>query len=87
MLKSLAISKDLAGHAQALTLGDSSALANSDTCSILSTLLLVSAFIRSFSLRYSGFEMKLSVIAVTNMLKVIQRFVQVDGSGGGFRIA
>jgi hypothetical protein len=59
MLKSLAISKDLASHAQTLTLGDSSALANSDTCSILSTLLLVSAFIRSFNYRYSGFGMKI----------------------------
>jgi hypothetical protein len=44
MLEASAISKDLAGHSQTLTLGDSSAsLANSDTCSILSTLFQLSA--------------------------------------------
>jgi hypothetical protein len=39
MLKSSAIRKDLAGHTETLALRNSSALANSDTCSILSTML------------------------------------------------
>jgi len=39
MLKSSAIRKDLAGHPETLALRNSSALANSDTCSILSTML------------------------------------------------
>lgn len=55
MLKSSAIRKDLAGHSQALALGDSSSLANSDTCSILSSLYLVSAFV-PWEIRDSAFD-------------------------------
>ncbi len=46
MLQPSALGKDFAGHAQALALGDPSALAYGNARSILSALLLASAFLQ-----------------------------------------
>lgn len=85
MLQPSALSKDFAGHAQALALGDPSALAYGNSRSILSTLLLGSAYLQGNG--QCGFVVEYVGNRVTDMLKIIEGLVQVDGGGGGFRVA
>lgn len=84
LVEASSFGKDLGGHTISLALVDPAALANSDTCSILTSLFNVLVRISHGIVRYQ--KMK-SRFGVTHVLEKIKRFMQVYSGRGCFRVA